>query len=683
MTATYPSGPDRYAPYETIFITYTSTITEQAPTQIIESVTTITVTLANVQSSQSPSYFTVRPPVYTISFLGPDQVTSLSTITVSPEIQSSMIPVRYTSTLLIETTIPLASSPVSVVIYTYAPPAVVEYWTSQPEPSTLFTPLYNPEFSSVLEIQPFTFITAIDGTEVTTVLTLAPHTFVTSLTGTFFHTPEVSTVLELPFVTLVTTASDGTEVTTVITPAPLTVVRPITGIGIATIFTPPPTIVSSTKMGKYTMQSPVATVIVVPATDPHLNGLAGTGQRLTTVVESQSPFAYTTKISGSWVTLHTTPTPVTRVSTLSGVGLGVTTITQGGGQGRHKGGNSTTEVVSESSYHLTRTEYFVGAFLPTILAMLIGIPLSLIDVHAKRLQPFHALTRRPGGAPARDSLTLDYSGIWSSILVSHRLLVRGQPLTYITSFLTWCSWILVPLASEAVGLKVYGSCNQLFIRGCAVDLGVSTPSANALIAIIAVMMVLLVLLLYILRKWNTGVYSDPWSVAGIASLGTDFRLRASLSKLPAYTPHVGKALHRALENKRFILDSTPRGHYGIVTLEESSQPLMNDNEASPEAKSSQLQTKIQSTPFLCLTYWWRNASMVFHLGVLALLAYYYVKQERGEYAALDSMLFGFGFRFLYAAIGQIISLLWSDMFISKFGSLCPTTPDVNWGDIPN
>ncbi|KAK4186066.1 hypothetical protein QBC35DRAFT_453664 [Podospora australis] len=63
------------------------------------------------------------------------------------------------------------------------------------------------------------------------------------------------------------------------------------------------------------------------------------------------------------------------------------------------------------------------------------------------------------------------------------------------------------------------------------------------------MVLMLLLSLYLLSNWSTGVYSDPWSIAGIASLlATDEDVRALMVKLSR--PNKWK---NALKDERFIL----------------------------------------------------------------------------------------------------------------------------------
>ncbi|KAK3320437.1 hypothetical protein B0T19DRAFT_477706 [Cercophora scortea] len=403
----------------------------------------------------------------------------------------------------------------------------------------------------------------------------------------------------------------------------------------------------------------LATVVVTPA-----SVAPEEGSSLTALIETPPPSTYVTDISGSPTAIITTPPLITHISTIDWSSR-TFTITRSAGGGTDD--NGTTIIIDTATFGLTPAEYFSGAFLPTIIAMLLGIPLSLININAKILQPFHALTR-DGGASAPESLLLTYTGVLNSFVMPHRLLLQRQPVTYITSLLTWCSWLLVPLASEAVGLKVHGHCSRYAIDGCAVALGVSPAPASALIALIAIMAALLVLLLFCLRDWNTGVYANPWSIAGIASLTTDRHIRTVLCKLQDGET-VEKSIVRSLGDKRFKIGESADS-YGIILAEEESAELLatesQRDESSPDDASHGTRSeknKKQRGPFMCLTYAWRIAFVAIHLAIIGLIAFYLWGQPKRETDILD-FGFGFGFRFLFAAIGQIISLFWSELFSS-------------------
>jgi hypothetical protein len=109
----------------------------------------------------------------------------------------------------------------------------------------------------------------------------------------------------------------------------------------------------------------------------------------------------------------------------------------------------------------------------------------------------------------------------------------GEVLIFLTTLLTFASIVLVPLSTEAVGLKLHGGCSRVDFRGCAMTLGVFLVPARATMAVLGFMVVLMVEILVVLRRWWTGVKANPWCVAGVASLSMNKEVRAVFEPLPA------------------------------------------------------------------------------------------------------------------------------------------------------
>jgi hypothetical protein len=173
-------------------------------------------------------------------------------------------------------------------------------------------------------------------------------------------------------------------------------------------------------------------------------------------------------------------------------------------------------VVTTRVYYISKVEYFIAFFLPPLVCVLLSIPIRMVDQTAKNFQPFHELTH-PSGASAHESLTLETGGIYG-IVTSVRSLFGGHPLVFLTTLLTLCSVLLVPLSTEAVGVTVHGVCGEMDFHGCAMTLGVFRSPARATIALLAFMVIVVIILLVFLVRWRSGVANNPWSIAGIGSL---------------------------------------------------------------------------------------------------------------------------------------------------------------------
>ncbi|KAK4188295.1 hypothetical protein QBC35DRAFT_382965 [Podospora australis] len=328
-------------------------------------------------------------------------------------------------------------------------------------------------------------------------------------------------------------------------------------------------------------------------------------------------------------------------------------------------------------YSISKGQYFVGFFLPTLLAVMLTIPVRMIDMAAKQFQPWHALTHR-GGASAEESMCLRSDGI-RGIATSVRAMTAGQPLALLTKLLMIASIFLVPLSSEAVALKLHGSCSNSDFNGCAMTLGVFLAPARATIALLGVMILLMILILLVLRKWRTGVASNPWTIAGVASLTTNSEVRAVFSSLP-----VGRGkrvtheqLAMALEGKNFRL-----GHffnqygipeYGIMMSRdggqgvwdgrpESSEGLVSpqDDETTQDLSSGSSEHHL---PFLMLSYTGRIAFLVPLTALMVVILYY---NNTGGGTAFERFMStqSFGARALFTMVGVGITFFWSSFFTS-------------------
>ncbi|KAK4457627.1 hypothetical protein QBC42DRAFT_300979 [Cladorrhinum samala] len=329
-------------------------------------------------------------------------------------------------------------------------------------------------------------------------------------------------------------------------------------------------------------------------------------------------------------------------------------------------------------YYISNGQYFVGAFLPTLLAVALTIPVRMIDMAAKQFQPWHALTHRQG-ASAKDSLCLR-SGGWHGIVSSVDALVRGQVLMFLTSLLTLCSIFVVPLSSEAVALKLHGSCSRTTFNGCAMTLGVFLIPARATMALLALMIVVMILLLLTLHNWRTGVAVNPWTIAGVASLATNPELRGVLSSLPAGQVRkiTQKNLLAAFEDKKFRLghyfNQYGNPDYGVMVLGHGnrSDPIgwkadAGSTTSADPARETEVQEAGQHVehhlPFLMLSYTGRIAFLLPLTGVMIVILYW---NNTGGDTPFNNFMKtqGFGVRGLFTLIGVGITFFWSSFFTS-------------------
>ncbi|RSM20526.1 hypothetical protein CDV31_000503 [Fusarium ambrosium] len=288
-----------------------------------------------------------------------------------------------------------------------------------------------------------------------------------------------------------------------------------------------------------------------------------------------------------------------------------------------KGGTVKTVV---TVYGLDPGKYFLGKFLPAMLAVMLSIPARIIDLNAQQYQPFYALNR-PNGAMGPQSMNLHFSG-WTGFLQPFKVLSHGHPVPFISMLIVWCSALMAPTAVEAIGFKMHGKCRINAYEGCAPALGVSPQPTHLLLALLAFTIVLLCCLLFFLRNWDTGLYANPWSVAGIASLASNREIRPKKA-----SEH---KIAREMAEKRYgfglFENRMGQTEYGIVLYDDAGANLHDDGAVS-DSNSLDSHTAVgakkrRRNPFMVLGLAWRLVFLVFLLGLMVFLLYYHLTLDK-------------------------------------------------------
>ena len=386
---------------------------------------------------------------------------------------------------------------------------------------------------------------------------------------------------------------------------------------------------------------------------------------LKTIVSTPSGLTtFTTTKSGHLSTITSTPSGSTTItSTRKG-----TTLTESSTimETPTATGDPDKPIVKTVTKVIKSTDgsYFVGKFLPVILAVLISIPVRIIDTNAQLYQPFYALNNANGGT-GKNTMTLHFSG-FVGFIRPFTILSEGQPVPFITMLIVICSALMTPLATEAISLKLHGRCKLTAAEGCAIALGVSPTPTHALIALIAFTIVLLCALLYFLRNWETGLYANPWSIVGMASLATNQQIRPRKCS--------EKKIEKEMADKKFGFGYFENAHgeteYGIVLYDDAGQTLRQE-ESGTQSETSSIeivpQKKKRANPFIALGWAWRLGFIAFLLGLIILVLYYHLLPDKDKDTDFEKFINGqtFGVRFFFSAMGVLLSFGWTALFISK------------------
>ncbi|KAI1294489.1 hypothetical protein F5Y03DRAFT_314772 [Xylaria venustula] len=318
-----------------------------------------------------------------------------------------------------------------------------------------------------------------------------------------------------------------------------------------------------------------------------------------------------------------------------------------------------------SVYSIDGGHYFMGTFLPTLIASIIGIAVRILETNALSFQPWHALTHERG-ASGRDSLCLQTGG-WRSWAMGLRSLLGGQAVVFLASLLSLSSALLVPVSAGAITLDLRGDgCKYggSSASNCAYVLSVAPTVSKATIGILAAMSLTTIFLIVMIARWRLGVYSNPWSMCTLASLSAHPDVR----RLVLDAAH-SKQARTQLKNQDFKLDyfrgAKGQLEYGIVALDRfrgtglssiyEKVPLTGNNE------DNDVSGRRHGPPFFMLGIIGRLCSLFLLSGVLVLVLYY---ANTGGDTAFENFIDSdsFGVQFLFTGLGVLISLFWFSFF---------------------
>lgn len=333
----------------------------------------------------------------------------------------------------------------------------------------------------------------------------------------------------------------------------------------------------------------------------------------------------------------------------------------------------TASAVRVTVLGVSSAQYVVGVFIPTILASLLAYHIKLISIHARLMQPFHALATTTTGCTAEQSLFLRFDTWFGAISFIHAIRKR-QPIVALSDLLVAVSGLLAPFASVAVSIqKSSGYCPPTMTDDQCEKYGsldMSVAPGRVLQALMGCCIALLVALWVLLcvRKggWKTGVKHNPWSIAGIAALCGDMGLRRVVGGIPRSSLKEN-AISRALSGRKFALGEynaagthpeanvPERRGYGVTVIE-------GNYVAVP---SKDIVTEKPSQPFVLLTWWGRSVMLFVFSCVLIILVYYENSSgDTGFERFMDSQ--SFGVTFFFTAVGVVLGYCMETMFRSEF-----------------
>jgi len=342
-------------------------------------------------------------------------------------------------------------------------------------------------------------------------------------------------------------------------------------------------------------------------------------------------------------------------------------------------GQPTTQVVIKGviaePFFMSDLQYFIGFFLPTLLASLLALLVRTISVNAAMYEPFHLLTRER--CTARETLFFRPSPPFA---VYESLREKAISLPLQAALIAGCAMLLVPLSSEAIGIKLRGSCSDLDFTGCGMELAVSPVPARVVMGVLTLIFLLLVTTLIRLRHWRTGVVSDPWSIVGIAMLTRHPSTRSFIETFPISARVKRKQLIEHCRGYLFRLGfgetqaaSQAASGYGIIVDEKlvkgksagkpASRPSSRQQPRPLSHATFKQRLSRQLTSFLISLCWKPVAFLIFACSLMVLVLYYTETNYDTPFESFTDTP-GFGVRFLFSGLGGIVTVFWSSLFNS-------------------
>lgn len=326
--------------------------------------------------------------------------------------------------------------------------------------------------------------------------------------------------------------------------------------------------------------------------------------------------------------------------------------------------------------------YFVGLMLPTLLAILIFIPIRILSRNVELYQGFHTLAS-DRGASAAESLCLRTTGP-ASLLDGLRSLQRGNYLLGLTSVLVILSALSVPFSAEVFRLILQGpqcrpdESNEI---KCSVALGVFPVPAYVLLALLIALSVGIVIVAVLLQRWKTGVEWDPWNILRMAQLaaGTDMQKFFERLRRRHLNKHINtKEFIKKLHGKTLGLGEWEENgvmKYSVLILTRvenlAEKPVNKAGRsvtfANPGTALWQRRLHWSSgnyVPFFILSWTGRILFLFLLSGVLIAVLIYDTIARGSEY---QRGLTGkaLGVRFLFSGAGVLITFTWGSFFNGK------------------
>jgi hypothetical protein len=333
---------------------------------------------------------------------------------------------------------------------------------------------------------------------------------------------------------------------------------------------------------------------------------------------------------------------------------------------------------TSKSQSLTPGHYFVGLYLATLLAVFMKTLWTIVLASFKMMEPFQQLAKK-SGAPTKASVFPNFS-FPESFKTSPQKSSHINMITLISTTIHAIFMCITPLAAEAITVQRLHRCSTAF-GPCPHDgwWAINRRSARALEVFLVFNCCLILALIFVKRNRPSGVYSNPWSIAAIASLLHHPDVLADFRRKDRKAPTKHSA--ETIESRYILASYRSIGgsyHYGLVRRKEQVLPL--DEAPEPEKSADQPLPKSVKTriDLGSLQQMWRPLQDIclglILLTLLALITTYYLDLNHDAFNGFFNAE-SFGPRFLLTGLATIIDAQWKRLereirVMMPFRTLC-------------
>ncbi|KAJ8064719.1 hypothetical protein OCU04_007038 [Sclerotinia nivalis] len=293
---------------------------------------------------------------------------------------------------------------------------------------------------------------------------------------------------------------------------------------------------------------------------------------------------------------------------------------------------------------ITYRQYLIASFLPLFLAIFYAIPWRILENTVRYMEPFYQL--RPfSHSTESEAIHLDYESP-SIFIIPFRSISRKRFTVFVTSLISIIMLVVAPLASQVMVVVESNYCLGTGLAICD-SWGIYPNFARILEGLLGSIALLVLFLIIAGLRRNTGVYSEPLSLVGLAVMYRE-------------TPLSFKAINdsqASLQERRSRIPA--QGYTSLLTVETDM------NRTTPDSALLRSKRRDGSKKTFSSKVWDGIKIRLIHIGGLCLLCgilgvvavYYQEDANTGFNRFMNSQ--GFGVRFLMTALGTGTNLLWS------------------------